>query len=155
MGCGKSLVGVLVAQRTGAKFYDLDVVIEGEVGMPISEFFAAHGEEAFRRHEARLLPTVLEPGAVVALGGGAPVDGDNWRIINERAVTVFLDCPFDVVWTRTRGTTNRPLAAGRSREEMLSLFGERLPVYRQAVHHVMADRPPEEIAEEIAQLWSA
>lgn len=153
MGCGKSVVGVLVAQRAGAPFHDLDVIIEGEVGMPISDFFAVHGEEAFRKHESRLLPAVLQPGAVVALGGGAPLYGDNWRLINERAVTVFLDCEFEVLWQRTSGTTNRPLMTGRTREEVLTLFDERRPRYRQAVHHVLADRPPDQVAEEIAQLW--
>jgi shikimate kinase len=155
MGCGKSVVGVLVAQRTGAKFYDLDVVIESEVGMSISEFFASHGEEAFRKHESRLLPVVLQPGVVVALGGGAPTYGDNWRIINESAVTVFLDCPFEVIWTRTRGTTDRPLMVGRTREQLEELYRERAPIYGQAVYRVMANRPPDEIADEVAQLWSA
>lgn len=155
MGCGKSVVGVLVAQRTGAKFFDLDVVIESEVGMSISDFFAAHGEEAFRRHEARLLPSVLEPGVVVALGGGAPTVPDNWRIINERAITVFLDCPFEVIWSRTRGTTNRPLMTGGTREQLEALYNQRLPIYGQAVYRVVADRSPDLIAEEIAQLWSA
>jgi len=154
MGCGKSVVGVLVAQRTGAPFYDLDLIIESEVGMPISDFFAVHGEAAFRKHEARLLPTVLQPGAVAALGGGAPLDDENWRIITDRAVTVFLDCTFDTIWTRTSGTTNRPLAAGRSREELRALFEARLPRYRQAVYQVTADRSPGALAEEIVQLWS-
>ena len=154
MGCGKSVVGVLVAQRTGAKFYDLDVVIESEVGMSISEFFASFGEEEFRKHESRLLPGLLQPGVVVALGGGAPTYGDNWRTIHESAVTVFLDCPFEVIWTRTHGTTNRPLLVGRTREQIETLYRERLPIYSQAVHRVVADRPLDEIAEEITQLWS-
>lgn len=155
MGCGKSVVGVLVAERTGAPFYDLDLIIESEVGISISDFFATFGEQAFREREARLLPTVLVPGAVAALGGGAPINRDNWRLINERAVTVFLDCAFDTVWTRTSGTTNRPLAVGRSRDELQALYEERLPRYREAVYTVNSDRPADEIATEIVQLWSA
>jgi len=73
MGCGKSVVGVLVAQRAGAPFHDLDFVIENEAGMPVSDIFRTRGEAAFRAMESRLLPTVLQPGAVVALGGGAPI----------------------------------------------------------------------------------
>jgi shikimate kinase len=154
MGCGKSVVGVLVARRAGASFYDLDVVIENEVGMSISEFFTVHGEEAFRRHEARLLPTVLQPGTVVALGGGAPLAEENWRLITDRAVTIFLDCGLDTIWSRTRGTTNRPLAIGRTREELGALLEERRPLYRRALYLVDADRPVEVIAEEVLQLWS-
>jgi shikimate kinase len=154
MGCGKSVAGVLVAQRAGAPFYDLDLIIESEVGTSISEFFATHGEAAFRRLESRLLPTVLKPGAVAALGGGAPLDDDNWRLITERAVTVFLDCAFETIWTRTRGTTNRPLAAGRSEDELRALHDQRLPLYRRAVHVVSSDAPVDQVAAEVLQLWS-
>jgi shikimate kinase len=154
MGCGKSVVGVLVAQRTGAPFHDLDLIVENEVGMPISDYFAMHGEEAFRSVESRLLPDVLEPGAVVALGGGAPMDDANWRLITERSVTVFIDCLFDTIWRRTRGTTNRPLAVGRSREELEALLERRRPRYQEAVHVVNGDKPADVLAEEIVKLWS-
>ena len=154
MGCGKSVVGVLVAQRARAPFHDLDLLIENEVGMPISDYFAMSGEAAFRVVESRLLPDVLEPGAVAALGGGAPLDEANWRLIRERSVTVFIDCLFETIWQRTRGTTSRPLAAGRSREELEALLEQRRPRYREAVHIVDGDKPADELAEEILNLWS-
>jgi shikimate kinase len=154
MGCGKSVVGVLVAQRAGAPFRDLDFVIENEAGMPISDIFATRGEAAFRAIESRLLPNVLQPGAVVALGGGAPLDESNWRVIIERSTTVFLDCGINTIWSRIRGTTNRPLLEGKSRAELEALLEERRPRYLEAVHHVDADRPADVVADEILQLWS-
>jgi shikimate kinase len=154
MGCGKSVVGVLVAQRTSAPFHDLDLVIENEVGMPISDYFAMYGEAAFRSIESRLLPDALQPGAVVALGGGAPLDDANWSLILERSVTVFIDCLFETIWQRTRGTTNRPLAVGRTREQLEALLEQRRPRYREAVHVVDGDKPADVLAEEIVKLWS-
>jgi shikimate kinase len=154
MGCGKSVVGVLVAQRAGAPFHDLDLLIESEAGMSISDLFAIHGEAAFRALESRLLPSVLEPGAVVAIGGGAPLDDENWRLITERSVTVFIDCGLDTIWQRTSGTTNRPLALGSSREQLEALLNLRLPRYREAVHHVNGERPPDVVASEILEIWS-
>ncbi len=154
MGCGKSVVGALVAQGAGAPFHDLDLLIESEAGMSISDLFAIRGEAAFRTLESRLLPTVLEPGAVVAVGGGAPLDDENWRLITERSVTVFIDCGFDTTWQRTSGTTNRPLAVGRSRDELEALLHLRLPRYREADHHVNGDRPPDIVASEILEIWS-
>jgi shikimate kinase len=155
MGCGKSVVGVLVAQRAGAPFHDLDLLIESEAGMSISEVFEMHGEAGFRSMESRLLPAVLQPGAVVAVGGGAPLDEDSWRLITERSVTVFIDCAFETIWQRTAGSTNRPLAVGRSREDLERLHHARLPRYRQAVHVVNGDQSPDDVAEEILRLWSA
>ncbi len=154
MGCGKSAVGRLVAARTAAPFHDLDLVVESECGMAISDFFAIRGEAAFRALESRLLPTVLQPGAVVAVGGGAPLDDENWRLLTERAVTVFIDCEFEMIWRRTSGTTNRPLAAGRSPEQLEELLRQRRPRYTQAIHHVNGDRPADVVASEIVSLWS-
>jgi shikimate kinase len=154
MGCGKSAVGALVARRAKAPFHDLDLVIENEAGMTITEIFATRGEAGFRAMESRLLPNVLVPGAVVALGGGAPIDESNWRLILERSMTVFLDCGFKTIWQRVHGTTNRPLLASKSEAELESLLGERRPRYLEAVHRVDGDRPADEVADEILALWS-
>jgi shikimate kinase len=154
MGCGKSEVGVLVAQGAGVPFRDLDLVIENEAGTSIADIFATRGEAAFRAIESRLLPEVLEGGTVVALGGGAPIDDSNWRLIVERSTTVFLDCGFDEIWSRIGSQAGRPLISGRSRAELEALLERRRPRYRQAVHRVDADRPALVVADEVLGLWS-
>ena len=154
MGCGKSVVGVLVAQRAGAPFHDLDFVIENEAGMSITDIFATKGEAAFREMESRLLPDLLQPGVVVSLGGGAPIDEANWKIIVERSITVFIDCSFDVIWERIKDTTNRPLLASKSRAELQALLTERRIRYMEAIHHVDGDRPEDVVAEDILKIWS-
>lgn len=154
MGCGKSVVGVVVAQRAGAPFHDLDIEIESEAGMSITDIFTTRGEAAFRALESRLLPDLLQPGAVVALGGGAPIDEANWKIIVERSTTVFIDCGFDTIWERIKDTTNRPLITSRSREELEGLMRERRPRYMEAIHRVDGDRPEDVVAEDILKLWS-
>jgi shikimate kinase len=154
MGCGKSVVGVIVAQRAGAPFYDLDFIIENESGMSISDIFATRGEAGFRALEAQLLPTVLKPGAVVAVGGGAPTDEANWKLMTEQSVTIFLDCPFTTIWERVKGESQRPLVATRSREQLEQLLAERRPRYEKATHHVNGDRPSDVVAAEVLKLWS-
>jgi len=154
MGCGKSVVGVLVAQRAGAPFQDLDFVIENEAGMPITDIFATRGEAAFRAMESRLLPDLLQPGTVVALGGGAPIDEANWKVIVERSTTVFIDCGFDTLWDRINGTTARPMLADKSRVELVALLEQRRPRYMEAMHRVDGDRPADVVAEDILKLWS-
>jgi shikimate kinase len=155
MGSGKSTVGALVAERAGAPFCDLDSMIENEAGMTIPEMFATRSEVAFRALESRLLPEALQPGAVVALGGGTPVEDANWRLITERAITVYLDVPFQTIWKRIGPSGNRPLAAARSRDELESLLDERRPRYEQASHRIDNDRPLGTVADEVLNLWSA
>ncbi len=155
MGSGKSTVGGIVAARAGAPFCDLDSMIENEAGMTIAEIFAARSVSAFRALESRLLPDALKPGAVVALGGGTPVDESNWRLITDRSITVYLDVPFQTIWERLGATSNRPLATARSRSEVEALLEERRPRYEQASNRVDADRPPDVVADEVLKLWSA
>jgi shikimate kinase len=154
MGSGKTVVGAMVAVRTKATFHDLDLMVEMEAGMTIPEIFVTSGEPVFRALETRVLPRALQADAVIALGGGALIDDDNWRIVQRSATTVYLEVPFETMWERIRVRPGRPLASGRSREEVLALFERRRPRY-EATHRVDGDRPVDVVANEVVKLWSA
>ena len=51
MGCGKSTVGRLAAEKLGLAFVDTDERIERASGRTIPEIFASEGEEGFRARE--------------------------------------------------------------------------------------------------------
>jgi shikimate kinase len=155
MGSGKTFVGTAVAERTRSLFHDLDSMVEQEAGMTIPEIFATDGEPAFRTLETRVLPRALQPGAVVALGGGSLIDDVNWRLVEGNACTVYLEVPFETMWRRIQAQPGRPLASGRSREDVLSLFEQRRPRYEQSEHRVDGGRPVEVVADEVIKLWSA
>ena len=55
MGCGKSSIGRPLAKRLGMQFVDMDTEIERRCGMSVRDFFAAHGEQEFRRYEHEVL----------------------------------------------------------------------------------------------------
>src|SRR5260370_40503302 len=95
MGSGKTVVGGLIAQRSGAAFRDLDLMVEDQAGMAVSDIFAIHSEGVFRAIESSLLPKALQPDTVVALGGGAAIDHSNWNLIPELAPTVYLHASFE------------------------------------------------------------
>jgi shikimate kinase len=155
MGSGKTVVGALVAQRSGTAFHDLDMMVEDEAGMAVSDLFAIHSESVFRALESRLLPKALQPDTVVALGGGAAIDDSNWKVIREQATTVYLDASFETIWARIGHQANRPLFFGHPREEIEALMNRRRPRYEEASHRVNADAPLDEVATEVMKLWSA
>lgn len=155
MGAGKTLVGALVAERSRSQFYDLDTMVEDKAGMSIAEIFATHSEEAFRAFEKASLPAVLKPDTVVALGGGVVMDDDNWRLIGEKATSVYLEVPFEIIWERIRHFKGRPLILNRTRDEVEALLERRRPRYEEATFRLDGTQPPGGLADEVLKLWSA
>jgi shikimate kinase len=156
MGSGKSAVGRLLADELGWSFADVDEDIEKAEGVSIAEIFDTRGEEEFRRIEQEALRKRLrdvECGKplVLALGGGAFIDPANRKMLEERGVTLWLDCPFPRICARVEGQTHRPLA--RDPEKFQRLFDDRRDLYSKAEHRIEADTDdPAAIVAEILKL---
>ena len=60
------------------------------------------------------------------------MDDDNWALIQDRAITVYLDVPFPMVWGRIRNVPGRPLLAGRSVSDVQELYERRRQRYEEA-----------------------
>ena len=139
MGCGKSTVGRALADELGWRFVDLDADIEKAEGATIAEIFESRGEAAFRLLESAALQGVvrkIECGHpyVVALGGGTFSQEKNAALLTDKGVTIWLDCPFEVVQRRVGGDSLRPLS--RDPEKFRKLYEERRPQYARADYHI-------------------
>ncbi|WP_310467356.1 shikimate kinase [Sphingomonas sp.] len=138
MGAGKSTVGRRLAKRLQLPFVDSDVAIEDAAGFTAAEVFERFGEEDFRDGERRLVARLVEGEVrVIATGGGAFVDPSTRELLNERAITVWLDAPVEVLADRTGRRDTRPLLRTGDRAETLKrLSDERRPTYAEAHIHV-------------------
>lgn len=142
MGSGKSAVGQHLAALLNRKFVDLDVLIEQQLGLSISEIFEQKGAVYFRKKESEFLQETLTVNreAVIALGGGTPLYGDNLKWINDAAlnVSVYLKISVDPLVRRLwEERHHRPIIAHMSSPEMLEEFirkhlFERTFAYQQA-----------------------
>jgi len=139
MGVGKSTVGRRLARRLGLQFIDSDAAIEDAVGLSPAEVFERYGEHDFRDGERRLVARLVDEGSVrvIATGGGAYVDPRTRELLNDRAITIWLDAPVDILAERTsRRDTRAQLRNGDPKATLERLFNERRSSYEQAHIHV-------------------
>jgi shikimate kinase len=138
MGVGKSTVGRRLAKRLGLPFIDSDSAIEDAAGCSPAEIFERYGEQDFRDGERRLVARLIEGEIrVIATGGGAYVDPRTRELLNERAITIWLDAPVDILADRTsRRDTRAQLRQGDPKSTLERLSEERRPSYEQAHIHV-------------------
>jgi shikimate kinase len=110
MGTGKSTVGRALAARLRRRFVDTDDLIEEKADMTITALFAERGELYFRALEQEVLAQVCtEEGIVIATGGGALVNEENAKILQESGILICLTATPEVIFSRVRGNSDRPL----------------------------------------------
>lgn len=142
---GKTTVGRILSEKCGKQLADTDEYIVRKIGMPISDFFAKHGEAEFRKIEKETVAELSATGGrIIATGGGAVLDAENVRALKQNGVLVFLDRrPENLI-----ATDDRPLASRRSALE--KLYAERYDIYCAAAElHIDANTTPEAEADAI------
>lgn len=133
---GKSTLAGQIAAATGWKLVDLDAEIVKAAGRSIPEIFAAEGEAGFRAVEKQCLRAVCESNlqnTVVALGGGALLDGECRALAEKAGRVVVLDCPLETLQARLTGG-DRPLSVDGAK--LAALVAARAAHYASFPNHV-------------------
>ncbi|WP_092646333.1 shikimate kinase [Jannaschia faecimaris] len=134
MGCGKSAIGNALAARLGVPFRDTDEALTAAARMTIAEIFARDGEAFFRARESEVLARLLAEGpGVVSTGGGAFLRAENRALIAELGVSVWLKADAELLWSRVKQRTTRPLLmTDDPKATLMELLEARTPSYREA-----------------------
>jgi shikimate kinase len=143
-GCGKSTVGRHLARQLGLRFIDSDAEIEKRIGMPIRDYFSAHGEGAFRDIEQDVIDELsAQPDTVLATGGGAVLRPSNRDALHSRSHVFYLRNTPEELHRRLRHDHQRPLLQVEDPLQRLrELYRDRDPLYRRTAHFVVeAARP--------------
>lgn len=131
MGSGKSTVGRALAARMGCVFADTDAMIEQAEGTSIAELFRTRGEVYFRTLEHRLTYELSKREKLVtSSGGGFILTNAVYQLAASNFTIVYIDTPFEVCYARIRQDKNRPLAAGKSEQELRELYDARAKIYQ-------------------------
>ena len=145
-GCGKSTVGQLLAQKLNRPFFDADEELVKRFGCDIPTFFAREGEAAFREKESEMLAELgKRSGCVIATGGGCVTRAENYALLHQNGVIVWLRR--DLAALPTEG---RPISQSTGLTE---LYTRRRGLYeRFADHTVENDSDPAATVEKIVEL---
>ncbi len=123
-GAGKSTVGTQLAQKLGRRFVDADTEIEALAGCAIPEIFRTQGEVGFRAWETKALAEIgKQSGLVIATGGGCVTREENYPLLHQNGLIVWLQRDWHLL-----PTEGRPLSKPGTLGEMLS---HREPMYRR------------------------
>lgn len=154
MGCGKSTIGVRLAQLLGRRFLDLDNFIEKKTKMSIAEIFDEYGEIGFRQIENSVLEEVcLMKNAVVAVGGGTFAYEQNIVISKNSGKIIYLFAQFETCYKRIKSDKRRPLAAKSTKQELLDIYNRRHTLYKIAASYTFdVVHSPELCARHIVKL---
>jgi shikimate kinase len=134
MGAGKTAIGTALSRNLGVPMVDSDEEIVRAANRSIAEIFARDGEPFFRVKEAQVIARLLRgPPCVLSTGGGAFMAEGNRAEIAAHGVSVWLRADLDLLWSRVRHKTTRPLLrTANPRETLRDLYEKRTPVYALA-----------------------
>jgi XRE family aerobic/anaerobic benzoate catabolism transcriptional regulator len=91
-GAGKSTLGAALAETLGARFIEIDKMIEREHGAPVATLFEVYGQGTFRRYERECLQRIVgaHESAVIATAGGIVADERTFATLLDQAHVIWL-----------------------------------------------------------------
>jgi 3-dehydroquinate synthase len=162
-GTGKSLVAKELARRLNWEYLDTDAEIVKQAGKPIAEIFRQEGEVRFRALERETIGKACQQRqTVIAIGGGAIVDPQNYELLARTGLIVCLEAKPETIYERlfreaacSPKTEVRPLlAVDNPLERIRQLKASRQPYYAKADWTIHTDGLSiSEVAEEVIRAW--
>ena len=127
---------------------DADAAVEAAAGCTIPEIFAQGGEAAFRRMETQALEALgKRSGCVIATGGGCVTRAENYPLLHQNSVIVWLQR--DTARLPSKG---RPLSQNA---DLAAMYAVRAPLYaRFSDYSADNNGSPEETVRHIMEVLS-
>jgi XRE family aerobic/anaerobic benzoate catabolism transcriptional regulator len=135
-GVGNSTLGCLLAEKLGIRFVELDRKEEREGRMELSDLFAVHGQEGFRRLERAALEWLIreDQPAVIATGGGIVADPATFSLLLDTCTTIWLRASLEKHMRRVieQGDTRPMRDNKRAMDDLRAILRSREALYARA-----------------------
>lgn len=139
MGCGKTTIAKLLAQKLGMQVVDIDEYLVDKYQQTIPEMFAI-SEEYFREREAICCKEVANlEGRIISTGGGIINNEENVQVLKNTGILIYLDRPIEHIISDVE-TSSRPLLKDGP-QKLYELYQERHQKYLAACdYHIINDQ---------------
>lgn len=152
MGCGKSTVGKILADKLAAEHLEIDAIIETQENSKISEIFKIKGEAYFRQLEQKIIAENFKPeNQIISLGGGAYENPQTREFLLKNSNVFYLKTSPQVIFDRIKNDTTRPLLCDNMTvENITNILIKREKNYQSATYTIDTDNKNlEQIVNEI------
>ena len=142
-GVGKTTIGRSLSKILRKNFIDIDVEIEKESGLKVSDIFENYGEAKFRNIEKKILFETLEikENAVISTGAGILSNDEVIQTIKKKSLSIFLEIKTsNLIYRLKNNLKNRPMLRKGDLETNLQIMHEkRIKGYEKADIKISVD----------------
>ncbi len=136
-GCGKTSVGIKLAEILKWDFTDMDKFIENREKQSINDIFSKKGEKYFRYLETEAAKSIAQgENIVISTGGGVVTISENMEYLKKSGKIFFIDRPLeniigDIV------SDDRPLLKNDREKNLRELYNKRIGLYRKYADYIV------------------
>lgn len=151
-GCGKSVIGEMIAKKIEMAFIDIDTYIEASTNRTITEIFK-NGEDEFRDIESvAVLELSKKKSVVISTGGGIIKIQENILNLKKNGIIIYINRPIENI-VEDIDVETRPLLEKDS-SKIYRLFEERGPLYKKYCdYEVMNISDIDDVVNNIIQIY--
>ncbi|SRR5258708_3989775 len=134
-GSGKSTIAKLLSKKLGKPYYDMDVLLSENAGMPISEVVKRYGWEHFRNQESALAEEIAKKkNVVISTSGGIVTREENIAALKNSGKFIFLKTSVAVMLKRIGNSKSRPALTDKKtlKEEIKEIWKIRKSLYESS-----------------------
>ena len=151
-GCGKSVMGEMIAKKIEMSFIDIDTYIEDSTNRTITEIFK-NGEAGFRDIEFIAVEELSKKiSVIISTGGGIIKRQENILNLKKNGIIIYINRPIENI-VEDIDVETRPLLAKDS-SKIYRLFEERGPLYKKYCdYEVMNISDIDDVVNNIIQIY--
>lgn len=151
--CGKSTIGVMLANKLGMDFIDVDIIIQEQTGKLLKELIAEQGTEGFIKIEGDIAASIEAENSVIAPGGSICYEDWAMKHLKSISTVVYLRISYEEMEKRIGDVVDRGVAIPDG-YTLKDLYDERVKLYEQYADVIIDDTDTDHFDDVVNQLQS-